>query len=288
MRSVRIEVELAKQALYRRLGDAGCDIRCAEDGSCVWTFGADENLLSVLLAFILSDWQYEYIQQRLSMTHPELTSDQREYIGLLTMHCARGPRHFEALDTQATMTSPAEHPYAEFVARIRGALEELVPEEMLNIEGLVRFRGRSYLMWLHGVLEELVEQVLTDQEYEEFVAMLRYVLDVQPLSEQRLHVFCTDERVWICDDSGELVRDREVSLAAELACPGEDVNAEDLAMSILITRSPQEIVIHDLSVNAPWPSFAETVERVFVERAVRCGGCPTCRRLRESGGVAPL
>ncbi|WP_067930602.1 sporulation protein YtxC [Alicyclobacillus kakegawensis] len=286
MRSVRIQVELAQQALAKRLNDAGCNLQRLGD---TWftASGDEEQLLSVLHAFILSDWQYEYIQQRLSLTHPELTEEQREYIGLLTLHRVRGPR--DLTDPKRTAAShPFVHPYQQFADQLRASLEELLAGEMLYVEGLVRFRGRRYLQGLQIAMEEMVEQVLADQEYEEFVALLRYVLDVQQPSRQRLHVFCADERVWICDDGGELVRDQEVSLAAAQACPGENVNGEDLAMSILITRSPEQIVIHDLSTRAPWPSFAETVERVFLERSLRCGDCPTCRRLRENGEIAPM
>ncbi|MCL6626523.1 sporulation protein YtxC [Alicyclobacillus shizuokensis] len=285
MRSVRIQVKLALPALSRRLSDAGCGVQRLDDTWLVVS-GGEEQLLSVLHAFILSDWQYEYIQHRLSLTHPELTEEQREYISLLTVHRLRGPQILA--DHKFAAAGQFSLPSEQFASQLRASLAELVAGEVLHVEGLVRFRGRRYLQVLQTAMEEMVEQVLTDQEYEEFVAMLRYILDVQQPSRQRLHVFCADERVWICDDDGQLVRDQEVSSAAAQACPGEDVNGEDLAMSILITRSPEQIVIHDLSTRAPWPSFAETVERVFLERSLRCGDCPTCRRLRENGEIAPM
>jgi hypothetical protein len=108
------------------------------------------------------------------------------------------------------------------------------------------------------------------------------MLDAQQPTSQVLHVFCSNEQVWITDEKGDLIRDPQVTEAAVQVSEGGEVNAEDLAMSILITRAPCQIVIHDITVAAPWPSFAETVEKVFLNRAVRCQECSACRQLKEA------
>jgi hypothetical protein len=295
MRTILIHAELGHGSLLNRLTEAGFEIHHATGGEVWIAISPDDErrLLEVLHAFVLSDWQYEYIQHCLSVTHAQLTVDQREYIGLLALHALRGSSRWSqptgrakaSVSSRAELRDPVdEQPdfYEEFSATVRAAFADLLTAgDVLHVEGVLRFRGRRFLETVTEVTEEMVEQFLTDKEYEGFVATLRYILDVQPRSGEPLHVFCTDERVWICDDNGQLVRDPEVSRAAEQACPGEDVNAEDLAMSILITRSPCRIVIHDLTRAAPWPSFAETCERVFLERASRCQDCATCQRLQD-------
>ncbi len=141
---------------------------------------------------------------------------------------------------------------------------------------------------LHKAAVEIAERVRNrlmasalEDEYEESLAMLRYMLDEQPLHEAELHVYVTPEGVWITDAEGAFVSDEQIE---RVALQDEDVTTEDLAMTILITRSPWRIVVHDAYPGAPWPSFAETVSRVFGDRAIRCEGCSTCWSARTSSG----
>ncbi|MCL6594251.1 MAG: putative sporulation protein YtxC, partial [Alicyclobacillus sp.] len=219
---------------------------------------------------------------RAVVLHPYLGKDQREYVSLLTYHSVRKG------DVQA-----AGKPLGIWQQELTKGFAELLAADcpLLSVDGVARFRARPLLVTAEAVLQEMVEQFLADREYEEFVAMLRYILEGQPATQDVLHVYCSDEHVWLCDESGVLVRDPEVSQVACRVSDDADVHPEDLAMSILITHSPQHIVIHDLTLAAPWPSFAETVERVFLERAERCPGCAVCAARQDArlpkGGETP-
>ena len=147
------------------------------------------------------------------------------------------------------------------------------------LEPLARFR-------LHRVVVDLAERVrdrllasALEDEYEESLAMLRYLLDEHPSSGAELHVYITPESVWVTDAEGGVVSDAQIE---RVALQDDEVTSEDLAMTLLITRSPWRIVVHDAYPDAPWPSFAETVVRVFGDRAVRCSGCAICCPNRPS------
>lgn len=235
-----------------------------------WSDDAHDKLVDLLLGYIFSDWLLGWIMRRISELHPYLTDDEAEYVALLTFHGLR-----ESGERIGDLT------YDEWTQRVREAVQQVLEHETpLDVVGVMRFRARNCLAAIDEGIHEMVEQFLADREYEEFVSMLRYMLDSQKATDQIYHVFCTDERVWICNSEGELVRDKEVTAAAVHSTEDSEVNPEDLAMSILITRSPCQIVIHDLTVAAPWPSFAETLSRVFLERATRCGGCASCTETR--------
>ncbi len=251
-----------------------------------------DTFLEVVSRFLMDDWMGAYIRHRLDDDHAYLDADQRQYIVLLLKHAIRQsePEEWSSTDPQAgadTYVEPApldsDAHAIRWLPRIRYAVAEVLDTSSnLDLDGIIQFRLRDYVSMLDASVEGMVHQFLTDQEYEEFIAMLRYVLDAHAPSAETLHVFCSDERVWLCNDNGELVNDPEVVRAAEQVTDEDSVHPEDLAMSILVTRSPCKIVIHDITQAAPWPSFAETCERVFLDRTIRCHHCSVCQRLTAS------
>lgn len=275
VRIVDLQSELVIHLLSQKLAEMGLQVHQAGTlGTQIRVECDDEDseaMERLLLNFVFTDWLYASIDKRLQTLHPYLTDDEREYVGLLVFHALR----------------KEEGPIAglsvvDWEARVQDAIHVLVQQQNpIIIDGVVRFRLRDYLVAADSVMHEMVEQFLTDREYEEFVSMLRYMLDSQPESSQELHVYCTDDLVWISDAQGKLIKDTDVTNAAYQVTEDDEVNAEDLAMSILITRSPCRIVIHDTAKAAVWPSFSETVERVFLQRASRCGGCASCSNLEQ-------
>jgi putative sporulation protein YtxC len=276
MSIAEIIAKYAPGALSHKLQEAGFVVyEDSPDGQRLkveWTEPELDKLLDVITTYVMSDWQFNCVERRLHVMHPYLTDDETEYVALLAFHAMRKE------DSGFVNLSPTE-----WRASIADAILQMVERgDSINIDSIMRFRSKEYLKAVDEVVNEVVDHFLVDREYEEFVAMLRYMLDAQQKSPQVLHVFCTEDRVWISDEKGELIRDPDVSQVAHQVSEGGDVHPEDLAMSILITRAPCEIVIHDMTNAAPWPSFAETVERVFLQRASRCGECTTCQQLKRA------
>lgn len=273
--TINVNSEMASSAMAGKIEASGLTVRRVEEDASVlvsMTQGVEPEVLGrALTEFVFSDWLLTYMDRRLLDEHPYLEVSEREYIGLLTQHSIRTSHEPLGGVSLAAWTIRVQDAFIESVNR----------DNTIQVDGVVRFRLRRFLTALEDVIHDAVEQFLADREYEEFVSMLRYMLDQQPATQHVLHVYCTDDRVWICDVEGGLLRDPEVSAAAYEASEDGAVNPEDLAMSILITRSPCKIVIHDLTTAPPWPSFAETLERVFLERATRCEDCDSCRRLKE-------
>lgn len=243
------------------------------------TYPRDEakRVSNILVNLLFHEWLYDYLLRRLAEDVGQLTDDEIEYLVLVHMHALRtenlllGTKSFEDW---------VETTELEFSRLLENA-------QAISLDGFVRFRLRTFIACVMAGLHERIQQFMLDREYEESVAMLRYMLDAQPHSAQELHVFCTEDRVWITDATGGLLRDIEVTEAA-LAESGGELDSEDLAMSILITRSPCRIMLHNLFPNAPWPSFSDTVSRVFSERVQPCGGCSTCQQLAQVHHYLPL
>lgn len=279
--SLELQSNIAPVALSQMLRKSGFaveqDVPDKGPVRVQWEARDAHSLCEMLVAFLSEDWLNAYIFERIAADHPQLDAREQEYVSLLTCHAMRQAR---------TDETPPE--FEDVFQLLADALADAENRGMtLNLDAIVRFRMQRSMKQVESTMETMMEQFLGDREYEDFVSMLRYMLDAQPRSEQTLHVFCADERAWICDVAGKLIRDDEVTAAAHLVSEGEDVNGEDLAMSILIMRSPCNIVIHDVTSAAAWPSFSETVERVFLDRAVRCKHCTACEELTQSTRVQP-
>ncbi|GMA56370.1 hypothetical protein GCM10025858_08730 [Alicyclobacillus sacchari] len=236
---------------------------------------------SILAGALLRDWLYRQLVVRVQQSEPAWTGDEIEYTVLIQLHDLRVAKaRFAGFDLDTWETKVASDLCAW-----------MEHENWLSLPAFARFRMRPLVTALSAEVERRMRQLRLEDEYEESLRMLRYMLHEQPIVQRELHVFCAPERIWMTDAEGELVRDEEV-LAAALA-DESDVDSEDLAMSILITRSPCRIVLHDLYPEAPWPSFAETIRRVFRERVTPCLGCIACRlheaqRLRGDDGALDL
>ncbi|WP_188882586.1 sporulation protein YtxC [Alicyclobacillus cellulosilyticus] len=234
-------------------------------------------LLESVAEFLCSEWPHLYMETRLRAMYPLLSPEERQYLALLAAHVIRRA-HRDA----------AWHPAPWRAELMRAVQDTLSRYGRVHLDGVVRFRARPWLKALQDVASGVVKQFFADREYETFVAMLRHILDAQPPGADVLHVYCSEACVWVTDAHGQVVTDRRVlDVIAEQEQEEEDIDVEDVAMSLLITRAPRYVVVHDVTKAAPWPSFAETVERVFLERTRRCPGCDVCERLRNASEQNP-
>lgn len=235
---------------------------------------SDTHAVSVsdcLTDYILGDWLSTWlISQLLQRIHPSYRDD-LEHLMLMTVH-----------EVKSGTKVVAGRSYSEWNARSKQSIRVLLEtHQTMSIDGFVRFRLRLFAQELGDDIYGRLQQLTLDKEYEESVSMLRFMLDSQPESQQEIHVFSSPDRVWLTDVTGCLLRDGEITEAALLESD-DDLDSEDLAMSILITRSPCKIVLHDLYPNAVWPSFSETLMRVFAERVYPCNHCSTCKQLEQA------
>jgi len=278
LQTATIYSDYAVDSIEQKLQEAGGVIQTqlsVDDAQVVLVQWEDEQLSTIVEALIdclLGEWLYSAIAERIHGSHSYLTDDEYEYVSLLVYHALK----------KAELPQ-WESVYKDVQGDLRGILQFMLPAgHVVHAGELMRFRAKNLFQAVDIAIDEMVEQFLVDREYEEFVGMLRYMLDAQPKTDEILNVFCTDYRVWICNQTGQLVRDEQVTAAVVRSCEDGDVNSEDLAMSILITKSPCQIIIHDLTRAAPWPSFSETVDRVFLGRANRCHDCSACQELLKT------
>lgn len=157
--------------------------------------------------------------------------------------------------------------------------QHLELNSQLHLGGYIRFRLHSYKKELNEVVEYAMDEYILDQQYEEFMSLLKYFVQLQETRVDLVHLVQQEGSSFqICDDSMkplELKHDNDRIVAEMLET---EINIEDIVISSLISASPQKIMIHAKHHDY---QVLRTVKTIFGDRAQFCTTCPMCRSTQE-------
>lgn len=183
----------------------------------------------------------------------------------------------EALSKQVvcTLTKSGEK---ERFFRIQKEVESFLDEnDSIFLEGFLRFRLKDYFFELKENLEETIEEFLADKEYQEFIKLLQYFVEIQEPKVIEVHVIFYSKDNFRLLDEEEKPLDQEYLLKALGDLREEGLKYEDLLLSALITLSPQRIILH----HSKSSNIVNTILNVFKERVAFCRDCELCRNTEE-------
>lgn len=158
---------------------------------------------------------------------------------------------------------------------MRSILEYLESENELNIEGFLNFRLNAYINELNETIERALEIFLAEREYNEFIKLLRYFVEIQECKIDAIHLCQSkDERYILYDENKNRISSEYFDeLRSEIL--DETINYDDLLISTLITISPKKITIHDIE-GFKNRELLQTIMNVFAERITICNSCDLC------------
>lgn len=153
--------------------------------------------------------------------------------------------------------------------------------EELNVKGFLNFRTKELNKDIIAMVERIVEKYMVEKEYNEFISLLKYFVEVQDCKLERVDLFVgkNGSDYILRDDDGN---DMMASLLNEL-CENktmEEISKDDLIISGLITTCPRKIVIHS-SARCKNKELINTIQNVFESRVEYCNGCTQCNILNE-------
>ncbi len=153
----------------------------------------------------------------------------------------------------------------------------LVNSRHLNIPGLVRFRLQEYLAELRKTVEGAVDDFLIEKEYQEFIKLLKYFVEIQEPKVREAHVFLDQSgRFQIRDGKHQVVEQNMDEINA--AFLRDTVDSEDMLVSALVTAAPGRVVLHR-QVDARHPKLCGTLRKIFDTRISLCKNCLECSSL---------
>ncbi len=174
----------------------------------------------------------------------------------------------------------------EFEVRQKKIIKENLFDYIENsnqmvLDGFVTFRLQDYMQRLEDLVDNAVEEYMIQKEYDEFIGLLRYFVDIQQPAYNTIHVIANVGGTYTIMDSDYCeITKACISDFLEDATAGE-LNYDDVLISALISLAPRKIYLHNKNriYNA---QLLETINSVFGKRIVVCDGCGICGRLLES------
>lgn len=149
----------------------------------------------------------------------------------------------------------------------------------IHLDGFIRFRLKDHVTEIRTAVETAVDNYLVEKEYNEFIRLLKYFVDIQEPRFDEVHVIMGPDGVFrLLDTRYRLIDGEYLEEDPELPEENNEVNHEDMLISALITLAPRHIVLH-LSRSL---GILATIRSIFEERVSICTGCPLC----DARGVA--
>ncbi len=160
--------------------------------------------------------------------------------------------------------------------QVSGFLED---SRRLAVDGFIRFRLKGYHRVLTRLLDQAVREYRLEQEYQEFIELLRYFVSTQKTQIPMIHVLHFGKsRFHLMKEDGTPLQLKDVEGAMhelmEHTC-----SREDLIVSTLLSAAPEFVVLHTQQREE---TIIRTVRKIFEGRIVLCEGCPLCRAERAN------
>jgi len=158
---------------------------------------------------------------------------------------------------------------------MRDILEYLTANETVIIDGIVNFRLHSYIKELSETVERAIEMFITEREYNEFIKLLKYFVEIQESKIEVMHLLpLMDGRYMLLDGNKEKINGEFYEEIRTDILEG-DINYDDLLVSTLITISPRKLYLHNLNSFSN-KELVRTITNVFSDRISICPGCDVC------------
>lgn len=226
--------------------------------------GWQEEVATGVAAFIVDVLEEELLEKIICNQYEIEEKEARQL-------CLRAKRILE----QSERAFPESYWRGEtLVKRLKEYLQE---SSYLNIDGFVRFRLPDYLMELERAAEEAVEEYIVEKEYDEFICVLKYFVEMQEPRVERVHVVLTPRGGFQLFDGENRSLERDYLEGFVVDVGDSALNYEDLLLSALITLAPRQVMLHG-SEKGNARGIIHTIKNVFGDRVRLCNGCNRCRQ----------
>lgn len=146
-------------------------------------------------------------------------------------------------------------------------IEHLQTNDDIIIEGFVRFRLKDFIRELEDAVDRAVDDLLIEKEYNEFIKLLQYFVEIQEPKVDEVHVFQDEDKKYTLLDSSFRVINNDIleELAKEIS--DSEISYDDLLISSLITIAPSKITIHECD-KIKNTELLNTIKNVFNGKVV--------------------
>lgn len=150
----------------------------------------------------------------------------------------------------------------------------LTEEHRVVLDGVRDFLLPDIRAEFEDAMDRAVDVFLMEQEYREFVRLLRQLVEVAGTGTEAIHVRFSGHHFFFEDNQGRRLGDKLVEEMLS-GLDFEDGHADDVLISALVTLAPRHVTIHQGGVG---DEAFRTVTAVFEGRVSFCQGCRRCHQ----------
>lgn len=213
-------------------------------------------LADIITEFIIDTYEKNIIKKILCNDYPYFSTSEKDTI----ISKALNLLHAENNDIVKILISLKRR----FLIK-QSVLNFLSGNSTMNLSGFIHFRLTEYKKLLSELIEKVINDFKLQNEYKEFIAMLKFFVDTQKNRAPKLHI--------IFEKNGEYTLLNEYNKNITTECfkdfikekQTHSLSNEDLLISSLITLAPKKLIIH-LATPHYNKKILSTIEQIFVNK----------------------
>jgi len=247
--------------------------RLTGHGSYIYTREEDcwtafrQFLADIISDLILNHWEENLLKDIIRENYYYFDAQERKIIYNYALH------HVHSDEESRLYTIYTSNRKSKILQKVMDFLHH---NNSVVIDGFIRFRLKEYLSELREAADKAVDDYLMEREYQEFIQLLKYFVDVQEPRAEVVNILVNGVGNFkLYDEKMEPIKnDYMEGFVVELV--DNEINYEDLVISALITIAPKNIVLH-YKDDCGKSTTIDTIEGVFAGRVRECAGCNLCR-----------
>lgn len=162
--------------------------------------------------------------------------------------------------------------------------EYLQEKKVFHLDGFIRFRLTEYRLGLEELIEFAIDEYIVDQEYQQFIQLLKLYVSQQMPKVAMIHALHVQERKFILFDAeGKQLTEQEIEQCLNTWAI-DSVSHEDIIVSTLIAMAPKTILLH---THQPTSAVVRTLKAIFQGRLEICLTCDRCKKWQKQGMLLP-
>ncbi len=156
-------------------------------------------------------------------------------------------------------------------------LEYLQENNVIVLDGFLDFRLKKYISQLENAVDDAVDEYLMEKEYNEFIKLLRYFVNLQESKRNLINIVIKNNKLFLLDDQNIMIeKDKAFDIIAK---ENPDINADDIIVSTLINIAPKKIIIHGFTGKEKC-EVINALFNIFEGKIAFCDHCDICLNLK--------
>ncbi len=225
------------------------------------------HISEVLAGHIINDWEERILRKEVKRRCKNYLEDEKEVIFTKAAGILRQCNGSEGLNMLISFSRKNK-----MIERI---LEHMNNSEIIVIEGFINFCLPDYIKEIGIAVDLASEELKSEKEYNEFIKLLSYFVDTQIPKSNEVNLLLGNQGIfYLWDEKGNTIEDKYMNYYLEDML-FDDINLDDIIISILITIAPRKIILHN-AMQYQENEAVEVIRKVFKDRISLCQSCDKC------------